>query len=272
MQLEGSYADRRGTLRGRGRPRRAAPRASGGPPHSRRWRRPGLARHPRAQLLPEDRWSLAHPVAVTYEGSSRLHVNDFVFASEKSRITANGTVDRGGEQRMRVALDTVPLGWVTELLGLPELDGRSDRRVELTGPAAAPRLAGRSGSTFRLGESRWPEPPSCVDWRPADGLGVELAIHQPRGDSLRIVARAPLLLSLAAGDSATGLVRRSPERGGDARRHRDDFHLDPFERLIDPAHARQAARPAPARRSRAREPVGAQPERHHRPLGSAPRR
>ena len=234
LQLEGSYADRRGTLRGEAdldaqRHARVAARLTregGG----------GQVSLDTLELTaPEDRWSLAHPVAVAYEGSSRLQVNDFVFASEKSRITANGTVDRGGEQEMRVALDTVPLGWVTELLGLPELDGDATGGMELSGPAAAPRLAGRLGLDLQARREPLARAAVVVDWRPAAGLGVELAIHQPRGDSLRIVARAPLILSLAAGDSATGLVRRSPSGEVTLDATASDFHLDPFERLVDPA-------------------------------------
>ncbi len=233
MQLEGSYADRRGTLLGEAdldsqRHARVAARLT----------RDGGGGQVSLDTLeftaPENRWSLAHPVAVAYEGSSRLQVNDFVFASEKSRITANGWVDRGGEQRMRVALDTVPLGWMTELLGLPELDGEATGGMELSGPATAPRLAGRVGLDLRARQEPLARAALEADWRPAGGLGVEMAIHQPQGDSLRVVARAPLLLSLAAGDSAAALVRRSPTGEVTLDATANDFHLDPFVRLIDP--------------------------------------
>jgi translocation and assembly module TamB len=234
MQLEGSYSDRRGALMGEAdldghRHARVAARLT------RDGHRGQVSLDTLELTAREDRWSLAHPVAVAYEGSSRLDVNDFVFASEKSRITANGTVDRGGEQRMRVALDTVPLGWITELLGLPELEGEATGGLELTGPAAAPRLAGTVGLDLRARREPLARGSVGVDWRPADGLGVELGIHQPRGDSLRIVARAPLILSLAADDSAAALVRRSPTGEVTLDATANDFHLDPFERLIDPA-------------------------------------
>jgi translocation and assembly module TamB len=179
-------------------------------------------------------WSLAHPAALSYGKGARLDVDDFVFRSEKSRITVDGTVDRRGVQEMRVALDTVPLGWMTELLGLPELDGVATGSVELTGPAAAPRLAGRVGLDLRARQKPLARAALGVDWRPTEGLGAELAVHQPKGDSLRIVANAPLLLSLATGDSAAPLVRRSPTGEMTLDATANDFLLDPFERLIDP--------------------------------------
>src|SRR4051794_8753177 len=233
MRLEGSYADQRGTLHGeadldaqrKARVVAGLTRKGGG----------GQVSLDTLELnVPEDRWSLAHPVAVTYEGTSRLEVDDFVFGSEKSRITAQGTVDRAGEKRMRVALDTVPLGWMTELLGLPALQGEATGGVELTGPAEAPRLAGAVGLDLRAQEKALARVGIGVDWRPVDGVDVELTVHQPEGDSLRIVSRAPLLLSLAPGDSAAGLVRRSRTGEVTLDATANDFHLDPFVRLIDP--------------------------------------
>jgi translocation and assembly module TamB len=233
VALEANYDGRRGTLRGeadldaRRRARLAA-----------RLEREGGAGRVSLDTLElaaqEERWSLAHPVALAYDGASRLTVDDFVFASEKARITASGTLDRRGVQEMRVALDTVPLGWMTELFGLPALDGEATGAVQLTGPAAAPRLAGRVGLDLRARQEQLARAGVELDWEPTDGLALELAVHQPRGDSLRIVTRAPLLLSLAADDSTTPLVRRSPAGEVTLDATATDFHLDPFERLIDP--------------------------------------
>jgi translocation and assembly module TamB len=230
LQLEGSYGNRRGTLRGEAEL----------DAHRRAWLASRLTtdgHDARISLdtlelaAEKERWSLAHPVALTY--GSRLDVDDFVFASAKSRVTVHGTIDRRGEQRMRVALDTVPLGWMTEFLGLPELDGEATGGLELTGPASAPRLAGRVGLDLQARREPLARAALGVDWRPADGLGVELAIHQPRGDSLRIVARAPLFLSLAE-NSTTRLIRRSPTGEVTLHATANDFLLEPFQRLIDP--------------------------------------
>lgn len=229
VQLEGRYGDRRGAVRGEAEldARRAARMAARLATDSAGGR---ISLDTLELVAPEERWSLAHPVDLAY--GSRLEVDDFVFASEKSRVTADGTIDRRGEQRMRVALDTVPFGWMTELLGLPDLDGVTTGGMELSGPASAPRLAGRLGFDLRARREPLARAALDMDWRPAVGLAMTLAVHQPQGDSLRVVARAPLLLSLA--DSAASLVRRSPDGEVTLDATADDFLLEPFQRLIDP--------------------------------------
>ena len=160
LQLEGSYADRRGTLLAEAdldaqRHARVAARLTregGG----------GQVSLDTLELTaPEDRWSLAHPVAVAYEGSSRLHVNDFVFASEKSRHhgerdgRSRGRAENARSARHRAA--RLGDGAARSAGAGRRCNRRDGARAD---PPLHPAWPAVSGSTFRLGKSRWPEPPS----------------------------------------------------------------------------------------------------------------
>ena len=85
-------------------------------------------------------WTLAHPVRITY--GKQLRVDDLIISSAGRRLAIDGTVDREGEQRLGVQLDSFPVGWLAEIAGLPTLEGEINGSFALSGAAASPRLAG----------------------------------------------------------------------------------------------------------------------------------
>jgi translocation and assembly module TamB len=174
-------------------------------------------------------WSLAHPVRITY--GTQLQVDDLVLSSGGQRIAVDGTVDREGEQRLAVQLDSFPVGWLAAFVGLPSLDGEINGSVALSGAASAPRLTGGLDVALEsrgkpVGRTR-----ARLDWAGSRGLGIDLGLFHPKGDSLRVTGQVPLALSLAS-DSA--LVSRIPDGALKLDARAEDFRLDLFESLLDP--------------------------------------
>lgn len=174
-------------------------------------------------------WSLAHPVRITY--GAQLLVDDFILSSGGRRIAVDGTVDREGEQRLTVQVDSFPVGWLTSVAGLPPLEGEINGSVALSGAAASPRLAGGLDVALESRGKAVGRTHARVNWAGSSGLGIDLGLFHPKGDSLRVTGHMPLAFSLAT-DSA--LVSRIPDGTLKLDARADDFRLDLFESLLDP--------------------------------------
>jgi translocation and assembly module TamB len=174
-------------------------------------------------------WSLAHPVRITY--GTQLHVDDFVLSSGGRRIAVDGKVDRQGEQQLAVQLDSFPVGWLAAVAGLPSLDGEINGSVALSGAAATPRLTGELDVALESRGKAVGRAGARLDWAAPSGLGIDLDLLHPKGDSLRVTGQVPLALSLAA---KTGLVSRIPDGALKLDARAEDFRLDLFEPMLDP--------------------------------------
>jgi translocation and assembly module TamB len=176
-------------------------------------------------------WALARPVRITY--GEQLRVEDFIVSSGGRRLAVDGTVDRQGEQRLGIRLDSFPVGWLADVAGLPMLEGEINGSFALSGAAASPRLAGGLDVALQSRGKAVGRTRAQLDWT-GSGLGIDLGLYHPKGDSLRVAGQVPLALSLAADTSGSGVVSRIP--GGalklDARA--EDFRLDLLEPLLDP--------------------------------------
>ena len=181
-------------------------------------------------------WALRHPVRMTY--GQRIAIQDFALVSGGRRIGIDGIVDRRGEQRMTVAIDSLPVAWLSELLGSGTTDGEINGRLDLTGPATAPKLAGTLavGLTSRgkkVGTAR-----AGLDWIGARGLRLDVGVYHPEGDSLRVTGRVPLALSLASDDSSRGVVSRIPAGELTMDAVANGFRIDMLQPLLDPKTAK----------------------------------
>ena len=178
-------------------------------------------------------WGLSHPVRITY--GDRIRVDDFVFGSRGSRIALDGTLDRRGMQRFRATVDSLPLGWIADIVGVGTLEGSVDGALDIAGPAAAPHVTGNLAGVIRSRNKAVGRVRGQADWVAPRGLHLDLSVYHPKGDSMRVAGELPLALSLAVGDSSGGVVRRIPrgELAMDVTAHQ--FPVDLLEPLLDPA-------------------------------------
>jgi translocation and assembly module TamB len=174
-------------------------------------------------------WSLVHPVRISY--GTQLLVDDFILSSGGRRIAVDGKVDRQGEQRLAVQLDSFPVGWLAAIAGLPSLEGEINGSVALGGAAASPRLTGELDVALESRGKAVGRTRARLDWAGPSGLGIDLGLFHPKGDSLRVTGQVPLALSLAA-DS--GLVSRIPNGTLKLDSRAEDFRLDLIEPMLDP--------------------------------------
>ncbi len=174
-------------------------------------------------------WSLVHPVQISY--GTQLRVDDFILGSGGRRIAVDGTVNRHGQQRLAVQLDSFPVGWLAAVAGLGSLDGEISGSVALSGAAASPRLTGALDVALESRGKSVGRTRARLDWAGSSGLGIDLGLFHPKGDSLRVTGQVPLALSLAA-DS--GLVSRIPDGTLKLEARAEGFRLDLFESLLDP--------------------------------------
>jgi translocation and assembly module TamB len=180
--------------------------------------------------LAEDRWTLAHPVNIGYAGPIR--VDDFSLVAKGRRITVDGVVNRRGEQRLHATVRALKLGRFADLLGAREVDGEINGTLDLSGPAAAPRVRGEVAFDMRARDKEVGTTRARIDWS-AGGLLLDVGVRQKEGDSLIVKGRIPLAFSLAEDDTA-GMIRPVP--GGqlalDAVTPR--FQLDAVGGLLNP--------------------------------------
>jgi translocation and assembly module TamB len=178
-------------------------------------------------------WSLAHPVRITY--GKQLRVDDFILSSGGRRLAVDGAVNREGEQRLRVQLDTFPVGWLASVAGLPTVDGEINGSLDLSGAAATPRLAGALDVRLESRGKAMGRTRARLDWAGPSGLGIDFRLFHPKGDSLRVAGQVPLALSLAADPSGSAIVSRIPDGELKLDARAEDFRLDLLEPLLDPA-------------------------------------
>jgi translocation and assembly module TamB len=180
-----------------------------------------------------ERWQLSHPVRVTY--GDRLQVDDFSLTTGGRRVAVNGLVDPRGEQSLKVRIDSIPAGWLTQLAGIKRLDGEINGSLDLTGPAAKPHVTGDVAIGLRSEKKPVGNARGQLDWVGTKGLHLDLGLYHRKGDSLRITGEVPLGLSLATGEPDHHVVR--PLSGSklalDAKA--SDFPIDMLESMFDPA-------------------------------------
>ena len=180
-----------------------------------------------------DTWALSHPVRLTW--GQRLAVNDFALTSGGRRVAVDGTLDRQGEQRLAVRIDSLPLGWLGKALGVGSLDGKANGSLDLTGPAAAPRLTGNVALQLTSRSKKVGAVRGRVDWTGPQGLQVDLGLYHPKGDSLLLAGHIPLALSLGKADSSGGMVRPIPDGKLALDLTARGFGIDFLNPVLDPA-------------------------------------
>jgi hypothetical protein len=177
-------------------------------------------------------WGLSHPVRITF--GDRIRVDDLVFRSRASRIALDGTIDRRGTQRFRATIDSLPMGWLAEVVGIGNLGGWVDGALAVDGPAATPRVTGNLAAAIGSRDKTVGRARAEVEWASPRGLRFGAGLFHPEGDSLHVAGELPVALSLAI-DSGGGLVRRIPrgEFAMDVTAQR--FRIDRLVALLDPA-------------------------------------
>jgi translocation and assembly module TamB len=153
------------------------------------------------------RWALTGPAFVRRTGE-RYVFEAFEMRSDSGFARLQGVLDRRQDSDLSLELRNLPLAAWTPLLGRPELAGRIDANVRLSGPAATPRVTGTSTVAIR------------APWGPVGLLRTQLGWAGPRvtvegaflpngASPLSVSAVLPYALSIS--DTAT-FVRETAER------------------------------------------------------------
>jgi autotransporter translocation and assembly factor TamB len=178
-------------------------------------------------------WALAHPTRIDL-ARGRYAIHDFVLQSSSGRVTANGHIDRRGEQDLAVDLRGVGVDVLSAWVGRPGVSGTLDGMLALTGPAAAPKGHGN----VRLALLSDGDPAGTLVNRLAwDGTRLDLdgSFSTPKSDSLAWKGHLPLAVSLEAPDSGgTEKPWRLFEGDVDVRVTADRFPLQALSPLLEP--------------------------------------
>jgi hypothetical protein len=141
------------------------------------------------------RWRLARPSRLELS-ATRWRVDDLDLRSRAGRLTANGGIDRHGEQDLDVVLHRVGLPGLANSIGRRDLNAFVEGRFTLRGPAARPNAEGEGALALFTGGEPAGSLGARVSW--ADQrVRVAGAFATPGGDSLAWSAQLPFAASLA---------------------------------------------------------------------------
>ena len=93
--------------------------------------------------LHDARWRLLQPATFTYGEAYRIQGLLLYTEAQDQQLAADGVIDPDGMQSFVLTLERFRLETVTDLFDLAGLGGALSGTVDLTGPAAAPRLGGQ---------------------------------------------------------------------------------------------------------------------------------
>jgi translocation and assembly module TamB len=97
--------------------------------------------------LAGDRWSLLQEATLT--AGAQYRIDGLLLHTGAQQVAVDGVVDPQGTQSLVATVENVRLGAVSPLAGLSGLDGTLSGSVELSGPAASPRLDSRLSLALR---------------------------------------------------------------------------------------------------------------------------
>lgn len=141
--------------------------------------------------MDEDLWRLQAPGIVHYGGTG-LRSDTLEIAAGGQRLLVGGRWASTEGNDLRLEMDSVRVGTVSDLLGAPGLDGRVDARVRLRGAPGAPRVdATASGELTHRGD---PLHRFELEAEPRSGAEhLDLALLDSRDrERLRVAGELPL--------------------------------------------------------------------------------
>ena len=159
--------------------------------------------------LDDTTWQLLQPAEIAVS-AGQVDVRGLILASEAGgqQIAADGTIDFNGEQNFIVTVEDVPVDALTDFVNLGALGGDLTATLDLTGPAAAPRIDGRV-ALDDLTSNGEPVGALAADVAYADGrLGLDAVLTHEGGETLTVDGTVPFAFSLADGPQGEG--RRRP--------------------------------------------------------------
>lgn len=139
--------------------------------------------------LDDDRWQLLEPALVSYRDG--VHVDSLQLEANDQRIAIDGGVDRSGRLELAVDVDSTNIGTVTDLAGIPGLEGWIAGQARLSGTVDAPRGVADLRGMFHRPEQ---PPASARIALDADGrvVSVDARFEDPQGGALRVDGSARL--------------------------------------------------------------------------------
>lgn len=90
--------------------------------------------------LDTTRWQLLQPATITYGDAYRI--SGFLLYADDQQIAVDGIIDPDDQQSLVMTVENVRIDAVTDLLDFQGLGGTVNGSIDLTGPGAAPNLAG----------------------------------------------------------------------------------------------------------------------------------
>ncbi len=149
--------------------------------------------------LGKDHWRLLQPAVVEVQDGYR--VRNFLLYADDQQIAVDGIIDPRGEQNLVLTIESVEMGPFADLFNLEGLDGVLNGRLDMTGPAADPNVAGALSMDLVSRET------------PVGALKTELRYEDRRfnlsavlthrdGSTLTAEGYLPIDLALAPADSA----------------------------------------------------------------------
>jgi autotransporter translocation and assembly factor TamB len=164
--------------------------------------------------LDEDQWELAQPASVAYADGYSLR--SFHLAAGEQAILIDGGVTGAGALDLSIDMDSTDVGTVSDLLGLPRLDGWLGGRVRLDGTVEEPRGTADLSAGFHV-EGR---PPTTVEVRlESEGsrLVADVDLLDATGGTITVDGSMPLpgAAAPAGPASRTGLALQVEADGFD---------------------------------------------------------
>ena len=137
----------------------------------------------------DDEWHMVSPAELIYRDGYEL--SSFVLLSDDSRVAIEGGVDGDGALDLDVQIDSVGVGTVSDLIGLPGLEGWLGGTVRLRGSTSAPEGSIAMRGAFQRGDGR--SGPARIDIT-ADGMRADTNVEllDPDGGSLHVTGSVPL--------------------------------------------------------------------------------
>jgi autotransporter translocation and assembly factor TamB len=143
---------------------------------------------------PQGSLELRHPAVVTLGGGA-VALDGLDLAGAGPTVTASGRLSRSGAQRLKVAIDGVPLAWVHAFSeNAPQMSGTVSTHVDLDGTAAAPHIAVVAQATdLRVAGQPYAGLHATFDYRPPTAT-TNLRFDQDPTHALTATARLPVEL------------------------------------------------------------------------------